>query len=1239
MTLIDFRHAILLDFMTPAFRESVVSHVLNHRDQLPSDVQRKLDSAINKAVKIPQFPNQPARALASFLKQPIIDQFPHSESLVNAVLQSWFASQGALYAKVVSRLHNRDLDVDYPDFLGKQFKDFWTYQDWMAERDAVLTSHEDLNKDDVALMLCFATGKMPTNAEGVSEDQTPSMSHDILERARNYLEHLPAAASEWSNEIPDFLAFVTEIIDSKKVESEVAAVSAALNLQISELQDKHSSDLIYLELNVSLWTAFSGLLLSDLSDAQRKLEELIGLLESYERTPAVGLSVSETLALREEHDNLTQSIQNIKADLDHILAPDGGQPDKRLVPEVDPIAHTQEAEAERNAGLSGIGLSDGSLNFYPTTTDYYIELDNNLSQLVISPVATHEGSRINVTVRTSDENSIHVSESDRGVFVVAGLNVGQTVISIGVTVDDPNVSKTYTLNVTRAPSINATLTDILLSEGAIDFDPSVTDYRADVRNSVDGLSIAPIMTDNRSTVHVQANGEAEIPIEVMPPISGEYLISPLSIGETVISIVVTAEDLTVNQAYTVTVARAHSSDELVEEDLNLTSETARTEAVLVDGGATVTAIIDEAEQADAVDTTLVDGRVLETHLWSLVAHDDLAGAYWVAKSMAAQGNDPPVPPSLLMVVQGARWLSPESKTYSDDLYLIGSSIERSDDNYAHLLLSLAASLVPSIVAPETTLLGWLPAPNRAPEFDRIVAPIQTFRDNNEYPVLPEYISGDEGEQSLQAQIKKASTDAGKWLEQSRLFHQKYAPAVNVFRNLSGKDGLLYQMLALASHDKRDSIDIVKSHVDNLNRYGYIDEIIGQAADHSSPKRARIVGDAKNWLDRRIKEAKQLADRWCQLVFRELAGEQRKIDNRIPDQVSSLRSQLEIGAPAVLDALLELTTDANPPDIAACAMCAARSLEQLADYLKLGIQHAPYLEPLSIVDELRTIVSSTGSLPDEDNENGDLELAVSRRLLWVPTIALDHTGSFQEKDSLVDLGRDIIDSSDTRLEDAIRRRLDLHDFRFFDLLAPGLPTDKLASLKERYSEDLRVERKTVEEAVQSTRDAIDQASKDGVIEFEGARWDEYVQILEAVNADEALHFEPIHDVLDGIKDRLVTDAAERRDELMSEWEDLASNTVGIAGLDTAFFDTWMSTFEKASLADSLDIRVMEDSVSWFRNYRSGEEDAVPISIQEGGSEKSLEEFLAFNREIRQESEASARSPNPIERLRQELKGGV
>ena len=73
----DLLHKSLLDLVPQGFEQSMVVHVLNHRAELPNEVRRDLNSAINSVVRVPQFPKQPAIAPAPILKQLVIDQLDH----------------------------------------------------------------------------------------------------------------------------------------------------------------------------------------------------------------------------------------------------------------------------------------------------------------------------------------------------------------------------------------------------------------------------------------------------------------------------------------------------------------------------------------------------------------------------------------------------------------------------------------------------------------------------------------------------------------------------------------------------------------------------------------------------------------------------------------------------------------------------------------------------------------------------------------------------------------------------------------------------------------------------------------------------------------------------------------------------------------------------------------------------------------------------------------------------------
>ena len=1198
----ELRHTTLLGLMTPEFMEALVVHVLRQKGELPNEARQKLHAAINAVAKVPRFHKKPAIAPATFLKGPILDQLLSSETLANAVLQAWFVSQETLYGIVKGHLHSRGMDVEYPDFVGHEFREAWPYDDWMSERENLLATHRDLDEDHVALMLCFATDKVPDGPQvtlslGSGSD---SMDRDILNQARRYLELLPADSPDWSTDVPDFLTEVTEIIGKKKMELESAAAVQVVNGRIAELI-QYSSALEYLELELTSWEIPPSLSSAELAGVWNRLTEFSNLLQEYDPIPNMGSSLSESQRLRMEHDAASQHIQGLKLELDRVLSSRVAVDHKSGNEGLHLLLENGELESSQGGSLSAIKLSHGTVEFRPTRTNYEIELDNAVEGFTITPVAVRADASFEVTIETPEGKRIKALEPESGTFLVEEHNVDQAVILIDVASEDSIGCETYTLTVTRtqsrmtasSASADASLKGLHLSAASLEFAPGVLDFNVGLIEVPDGLIIFPDTTHDAASLIVTALLADGTTLEGVRSENAGFEIprSALGKGDVTIRITVTAEDHETTQVYTVVV------------------------------------------KGEAIHD-------LPASLWFLVEQDDLAGAYWHARSMAAQGLNPPVPPSLLMAVQGGRWLSPDSDAYVEDLFDIVGEFEDLVDDEAQVLLRLAAGIMPTLISPETNLLAWLSSPRRLPGLEMILSPIREFASSG-YPLRPEHISGDEGNQYLQGLIIQASAEARKWLEEAPHYHTRFPWAVRVWQQLC-KEGVLNQMLTPVSEDRRGEANSVQRYIKLLSQDGN-DEVIHQAEDSIGgrpPKQSRIVGNARDWLIKRIEEARERATKWCYLVSRENETQSGMTDHWLQEQVSNLRGRLRDECPLVFEELRELASAGAPPDIVAAAKCVTRSLQQLADYLNLEIRYETVQEPPAIVHDLKTINRVAKSVWDRDIEVGQLEAAISRRLLWEPSAVLDDTGLPRSDASLVDVARATANNEivDKPLEIAIRRRMDQRDFRFFDLLISGMPATDVDRLERTFLTELAVERKTLQQAIGSTQATVDQAEKDGVIEFEGSQWNKHNHALDDMNVEEALNFRPFYDTLEEIKNELHKEREQRRQELSEEWKSLVEESAEDADLDRDFLKEVVSTFERARSDDSLDIRVMEDCVSRLRNRQSGEEGSVAQATRGDRQPRLLEEFLDFYREIRN-PKAYTRDGNGLHNLAQELKAEV
>jgi len=197
-----------------------------------------------------------------------------------------------------------------------------------------------------------------------------------------------------------------------------------------------------------------------------------------------------------------------------------------------------------NANLSNLTVSAGSLNpvFASQSFAYGVSVSGDSQSITVTP--TSEDANASITVNGSAVNSGSVSGA-------IALNVGDNVISIVVTAEDGTTSQTYTVTVNRAMPLsnNADLSNLVLSTGSLVpvFNANTLIYTASVSSSTTSITATPTLADSNASMTVNgiltASGSASDAIA-------------LNVGDNDISIVVTAEDGTTSQTYTVTVSRA-----------------------------------------------------------------------------------------------------------------------------------------------------------------------------------------------------------------------------------------------------------------------------------------------------------------------------------------------------------------------------------------------------------------------------------------------------------------------------------------------------------------------------------------------------------------------------------------------------------------------------------------------------------------------------------------------------------
>ncbi len=203
--------------------------------------------------------------------------------------------------------------------------------------------------------------------------------------------------------------------------------------------------------------------------------------------------------------------------------------------------------ASTNDGLAAFTTSSGTMapSFTTANTSYSMLVGYSTGTIAVTPVTSDPNASVTVNGSTVNSGSSSAPVT---------LSVGTNAINVAVTAQDGTTIKTYTLTVTRAPSINASLASMGPSITPLTpaFVPGTTSYTLNVSNAIASMTVTPVTSDPNATMKVNGATLA----------SGTTSASvPLTAGAaTVITTVVTAQDGSTTKTYTLTVNRPLSND-------------------------------------------------------------------------------------------------------------------------------------------------------------------------------------------------------------------------------------------------------------------------------------------------------------------------------------------------------------------------------------------------------------------------------------------------------------------------------------------------------------------------------------------------------------------------------------------------------------------------------------------------------------------------------------------------------
>jgi len=245
--------------------------------------------------------------------------------------------------------------------------------------------------------------------------------------------------------------------------------------------------------------------------------------------------------------------------------------------------------ASSNANLSNLAISSGTLSpvFASGTSSYTVSVSNATASVTVTPATSDATATVTV-------NGTKIAGGSPSAPVA--LNVGNNTITTVVTAQDGTTIQSYTVTVNRAAASNASLSNLAISSGTLSpvFASGTSSYTVSVSNATASVTITPATADPNTTITV--NGTITVSGSPSAPVA-------LNVGNNTITTVVTAQDGTTTQSYTVTVTRAALANASLS---NLAISSGTLSPVFASGTSSYTASVSNATASVTVTPATAD---------------------------------------------------------------------------------------------------------------------------------------------------------------------------------------------------------------------------------------------------------------------------------------------------------------------------------------------------------------------------------------------------------------------------------------------------------------------------------------------------------------------------------------------------------------------------------------------------------------------------------------------------------
>ena len=495
--------------------------------------------------------------------------------------------------------------------------------------------------------------------------------------------------------------------------------------------------------------------------------------------------------------------------------------------------------------------------------------------------------------------------------------------------------------------------------------------------------------------------------------------------------------------------------------------------------------------------------------WERLGQGDVAAAYWVSLSLAAQSpGGAPIAPGLLAAVQGAWWLEHERGLLVQELTELGYAYKPGDD-LTEQILATAAALLPSLTAPETGLASWL-APERiaSPAFGVLVEAIREFSYQSK-PLWRDMVTARKGTALHQQQLDKKKAAAREWLGSAHLRRPGFKRATDVWRRWTGVNGRLRAMIEpVAAGDVNQAPTLRQRIAEWRERtpQEWIDQTDAECSGRVPSHNRRIAGPVRDYLINYAEDTVQLAEGWLALI---------QDDN--PDGDRFLRR---------IDALLN--------HLAAHQQAAQRELEELQQTAIGTIAVTLRVLQMSLRSLLAFLNVEGGAPSAGFPGQGEVNLyaGLRHRLLLVPEVGIGD--GVRDNPEHLDRVAALLDAATERtsvevLDIFIKR----HDFRFGNALIESMNDSEAAAARARLDEAKAHVQAYLVDQLRQIADEIEQAVVDNLID-DGQRA-ELIDELETARGSTSENYNDVLERLQSVRKRL-SKAREAQHELQRlRWE--------------------------------------------------------------------------------------------------------